>query len=202
MNEQEWLACTDPQPMLEFLRGKVSERKLWMFAVACWRQLCELYPDVSIQQAVDARELFADGLIGRDKLEATLQASGNLWLKNLDAYMHAVHLAFMTARWDERPSASTVSENQRSQCDFQRDIFGNPFRLMPEFDPTWRSQNDWAVFKIAIAIYDDRAFNHLPLLADALEDAGCDNAEILAHCRQPGPHVRGCWAVDLVLGKN
>ena len=56
--------------------------------------------------------------------------------------------------------------------------------------------------KLAQVIYDEHAFDRMPELADALEDAGCTNAEILAHCRQPGPHVRGCWALDLVLGKE
>ena len=56
--------------------------------------------------------------------------------------------------------------------------------------------------KLAQGIYDDRAFDRLPVLADALEEAGCTNAEILAHCREPGPHVRGCWALDLLLGKE
>jgi hypothetical protein len=56
--------------------------------------------------------------------------------------------------------------------------------------------------QLACAIYDDRAFEQLPILADALEEAGCDNADILAHCRGPGPHVRGCWLVDLLLGKS
>jgi hypothetical protein len=55
---------------------------------------------------------------------------------------------------------------------------------------------------LAQAIYDDRAFDRLPILADALEEAGCDTADILAHCRGPGPHVRGCWVVDLILGKQ
>jgi hypothetical protein len=64
---------------------------------------------------------------------------------------------------------------------------------------TWRTSN---VIAVAQSIYDDRAFDRLPILADALEDAGCDNADILNHCRQPGEHVRGCWVVDLVLGKS
>jgi hypothetical protein len=55
---------------------------------------------------------------------------------------------------------------------------------------------------LAQSIYTDRAFDRMPILADALEDAGCDNADILNHCRQPGEHVRGCWAVDLILGKK
>ena len=55
---------------------------------------------------------------------------------------------------------------------------------------------------LARAIYDDRAFDRLPILADALLDAGCDDDDILTHCRSARPHVRGCWVVDLVLGKE
>jgi hypothetical protein len=79
-----------------------------------------------------------------------------------------------------------------------RDVFGNPLRPVAA-DPSWQTPD---VVKLAKAIYDDRAFDQLPLLADALETAACTNAELLAHCRQPGLHVRGCWAVDLVLGKE
>jgi hypothetical protein len=80
-------------------------------------------------------------------------------------------------------------------------VFGNPFRPVA-LDPAWLAWNDGAVRKMAQALYDERAFDRLPLLADALEDAGCTNADILAHCRQPRPHVKGCWVVDLVLGKE
>jgi hypothetical protein len=79
-----------------------------------------------------------------------------------------------------------------------RDIFGNPFRPV-SFDPAWRMGN---VLSLAQAIYDERAFERLPILADALEDAGCTNADVLGHCRGGGEHVRGCWVVDLVLGKS
>jgi hypothetical protein len=79
-----------------------------------------------------------------------------------------------------------------------RDIFGNPFRPIA-FDPEWRS--DTAV-SLAKHIYESRDFAQMPILADALQDAGCDNADILSHCRDPQQlHVRGCWVVDLVLGK-
>src|SRR5262249_16615769 len=78
-----------------------------------------------------------------------------------------------------------------------RDIFGNPFRPIT-LDPSWQSAD---VLALAQAIYDERAFDRMPILGDALEDAGCDNADVLTHCRQPGEHVRGCWCVDLVLGK-
>ncbi len=82
-----------------------------------------------------------------------------------------------------------------------RHIIGNLFRPA-RIDPTLLLWNDGTVRKIAQAIYDERAFERLPILADALEDAGCDNADILNHCRQPGVHVRGCWVVDLLLGKQ
>ena len=85
-----------------------------------------------------------------------------------------------------------------AQCDLIRDIFDNPFRPAP-FDPAWRSTT---VASIAEAIYTDRAFDRMPILADALEDAGCTSREILDHCRSLGEHVRGCWVVDLVLGKD
>jgi hypothetical protein len=84
----------------------------------------------------------------------------------------------------------------KAQADIVRDILGNPFRPVT-INPAWQTSNAVA---LAQSIYDDRAFDRLPILADALEDAGCDNADILNHCRQPGDHVRGCWVVDLVLG--
>jgi hypothetical protein len=82
-----------------------------------------------------------------------------------------------------------------------RDLIGNPFRPVPTIDPAWLAWNGGAVRKMAQAIYDGRRFADLPVLADALEDAGCADAAILGHCRGPGVHVRGCWVVDLLLGK-
>jgi hypothetical protein len=79
-----------------------------------------------------------------------------------------------------------------------RDIFGNPFRPA-SLAPAWRTP---AALKLAEAIYDERAFDRLPILADALEEAGCNDADILTHCRGGGDHVRGCWVVDWILGKK
>jgi hypothetical protein len=85
-----------------------------------------------------------------------------------------------------------------TQCGFLRDIFGNPFRPV-NADPMWLTAT---VVGLARTIYAGRAFDRLPILADALKEAGCDNTDVLNHCRQPGEHVRGCWAVDLILGKG
>ena len=65
-----------------------------------------------------------------------------------------------------------------------------------------KAWNDGTVLKLARAIHDEEAFGRLPILGDALEDAGCTNAEMLKHCRGPGPHIPGCWVVDLLLGKG
>ncbi|MCI0456355.1 MAG: hypothetical protein L0Z62_05185 [Gemmataceae bacterium] len=89
-----------------------------------------------------------------------------------------------------------------------RDLFGNPFRPVA-VDPSWLTWYGGTVLRLAQATYHER---HLPegtldsprlaVLADALEEAGCTDADILGHLRGPGPHVRGCWVIDLLLGKN
>ncbi|MBP3958538.1 hypothetical protein J8F10_25090 [Gemmata sp. G18] len=76
-------------------------------------------------------------------------------------------------------------------------MFGNPFRTVA-FDPAWRTSD---VVALAEGIYADHAFDRMPILADALQDAGCDNANVLMHCREGSVHARGCWVVDLILGK-
>ena len=87
------------------------------------------------------------------------------------------------------------------QCNLFREVFGNPFHPST-IAPALKAWNDGTVLKLARAIHDEEAFGHLPILGDALEDAGCTNAEILKHCRGPGPHIPGCWVVDLLLGKE
>jgi hypothetical protein len=98
----------------------------------------------------------------------------------------------------------TASRNprvSRAQVSILKDIL-NPFRSAPSLAPAILTWDGGTVPKLAAAIYDERAFDRLPVLADALEDAGCTDAGILGHCRSGGGHVRGCWVVDLVLGKG
>jgi hypothetical protein len=105
-----------------------------------------------------------------------------------------------TAEWES--VVSTIRrEEEFALTTILRHLFGNPFR--PVFlNPAWLIWNDGTVQKLAQAIYDERAFDRMPILADALEDAGCTNQDILDHCRSGGEHVRGCWVVDLLLGKS
>jgi hypothetical protein len=87
---------------------------------------------------------------------------------------------------------------ERAFVHLLRDIFGNPFRLV-EIHPAWRTATSMS---LAREMYDSREFSPMPILGDALEDAGCSESEILDHCRQSGDHMRGCWIVDLLLGKG
>ena len=94
------------------------------------------------------------------------------------------------------PAWQAADVNERvAQISLLRDIFGNPFRPV-SFDPAWRT--DTAV-SLARGMYDSRDFGAMPILADALQDAGCEDEQVLLHCREPGPHVRGCWVCDAVL---
>ena len=93
------------------------------------------------------------------------------------------------------------SIGERYLCHLLRDIFGNPFRPAA-INPAWLTWNQGTVVQIAQYIYEERKFEDLPILSDALIDAGCDNPDIIAHCRSTGPHVRGCWVLDLLLGKE
>jgi hypothetical protein len=103
---------------------------------------------------------------------------------------------------DEETFLTIHAQYREPHAALLRDIFGNPFRPRPSVKPAWLTWKGGIICKLAQAIYDERAFDRMPILADALEDAGCDNADILAHCRSEGPHVRGCWVVDLLLGKE
>jgi hypothetical protein len=90
------------------------------------------------------------------------------------------------------------AEGNRLLARVLRDLFGNPFRPVT-FSPSWRTSSALA---LAATMYDSHDFTPMPVLADALEEAGCDDAGILSHCREQGTHVRGCWVVDLILGKS
>ena len=96
------------------------------------------------------------------------------------------------------PAPAAVDAELAAQAALVRCIFGNPFRPVAP-DPRWRTAD---VLGLARGIYEDRAFDRLPLLADALLDAGCESDEVLGHCRGGGPHARGCWVVDLALGNG
>jgi hypothetical protein len=108
------------------------------------------------------------------------------------------HITTVPITEKELAKRQALAAEDRAQCEVIRDIFGNPFRPV-SIEPSWLTST---VLALATSIYDSRDFSPMPILADALQDAGCDNEDILTHCRQPGEHVRGCWVVDLILGKS
>jgi hypothetical protein len=212
--------------MLEFLRtsGAVSERKRRLCAVSWARSFLHHAADSpKVQQAgylnwlswpawqpqLEAAESYADGQIDRKALRASRAASGGPYnffrvvagvsqftLDNAYHALHAVRQEFRT------PPDTEV-------CDLIRCIFGNPFRPAPSIDLTWFRWNDRIIPRMASAIYEERALpegtfdpTRLAVLADALEEVGAADPDLLGHLRGPGPHVRGCFAVDAVLGKS
>lgn len=216
MTEEQWRCCTDPGEMLRFLRetGRLSERKTRLFAVACCRRIWDLIRDERSRNAVAVAERHADGQAGPDELDAAFTAGVRAHEQHLtlasEAAWLAAHpltrgLADSTAgaaalearlRRKERDWDDTSEETQQSRL--LRDIVGNPFRPVI-LDPLSRRP---AVLSLATTLYDEHRFEDLPRLADVLADAGCTDAELLAHLRSPGPHVRGCWALDTVLART
>ena len=227
MTEVEWLACTGPQKMLEFLRGKASDRKLRLFVCACCRRIWHKLTDKQGRRAVEVAERLADGQADPAEVAAARTEIEELLRIKDQAYTEEAQLseaAFLYGYMDQWPcllaesavakdvttervnfavdARNNLPADSRPLVEFLHDIFGLlPFRpvTIPPSSLLW---NDGTVVTLAQGIYEDRAFDRLPILADALEEAGCTNADILAHCREPGPHVRGCWVVDLLLGKE
>lgn len=123
------------------------------------------------------------------------------WLAACDAQQSLSRYLFESAgafRTSHPNWASSCEESRRLLAGYIYEIIHNPFRPIA-VEPSWLTSD---VLALATGIYQDRAFDRLPILADALEDAGCDSPEVLDHCRGPGPHVRGCWLVDALLGKR
>ncbi|MGH7174582.1 MAG: hypothetical protein ACRELG_30310 [Gemmataceae bacterium] len=182
--EREWLSSGEPEKMLPFLQGKASKRKIALFRCAGIRRLWPLIAPKDRQALADS-EQEAETLTG-------LADRWDLWLPLIPIIGGRLDL--------DRPYNGEGERWARSKL--LRDIFGPlPFRPIV-LDLAWLAWSDGTVRRLAQAIYDERAFERMPILADALEEAGCADADILNHCRQPSEHVRGCWVVDLILGKS
>jgi hypothetical protein len=232
MTESEWLKSHDATAMLEHLwmQEELSNGKLWLFRVACCRRIAELTRIASIHNTIDLAEALAEGVGDEAGLErfreeiprggidaaqaASRQACGQLLYANCDlaGLQWALNCAALAvgndvgyragslSNWGQ-PRDEAVQSERDTHVLVMRDIFGNPFQAA-DIAQDWLHFNKGIVPSIARAVYDERRWEDMPVLADALEDAGCTDADILNHCRGPGPHVRGCWVVDLLLGKE
>jgi hypothetical protein len=218
MTEREWDRAVYPVAGLHYFASRrplPSQRKLRLFACACVRRVWHLLDDDRSRRAVEAAELYADDQVTLRKLAGACRAARQVdgaagsaaaaaaalnlhQLVSRDQGPQLTHVVAAAAEASQAGGSSSgkLRRQQKAQAELLRDIFGNPFRPVT-FSPDWRT--DTAV-ALARTMYESRDFSAMPILADALQDAGCDNADVLDHCRGPGPHVRGCWVVDLVLG--
>jgi hypothetical protein len=218
--------------MLDQLVGRWSNRKLRLLAVACCRRIDHLLFDDRLWALVNANERFADGEIGQAELDAARAAARKVVLSSpqpsgrryvggavlLAAARQPTKLRWVphdllvavsrAAAWHRyvrgRPQpfdAAAVRREKGPFCDLIRDVFGNPFRPVA-LEPAWLGWRGGLPAALARRLYESRDFGEMPVLADMLQDAGCADEQVLGHCRGPGPHVRGCFLVDLLLGKK
>jgi hypothetical protein len=222
VTEAEWLALDRVNaPHMDWLRRRGSRRQFLLAAAAWARQVENVMTSARYRNLIQTLELFADDLRSEFELSRTLRPAEDAYHQRMEelqrlgqapAVIHRLlaadvvalqaadpHDAWTSAINALKAAGGTLRKGLRGQqVAVLHDIFGNPFRPVT-FDPAWRTATATALAK---TMYDGRDFAAMPILADALEEAGCDNSDVLAHCRGPGPHVRGCWVVDLVQGKS
>jgi hypothetical protein len=221
MTEAEWLAGGHVGELIDYLRetGRAGARRSRLYACALARLLWDGLGHDAHRRLVESAEAFADGRIPFGALaEARAVASGFPERYTAEGFdgekVCPGRVAFDAAREDAAAGAWWAWGNAALVCEYLpqvpgtgridlagilRDIFGNPFRPVP-FAAEWRTDTALA---LARQMYESRDFSAMPILADALQDAGCDSDDVLNHCREAGAvHVRGCWVCDLVLGKE
>jgi len=211
--------------MFKHVESEANERKFRLFYIALCQPFIHLMTDPRSRRAVDVGEQYADRLVVEDvRIECFLAAKQVVEEARerlgTDTEPPPEVVAAVLAQFPCVPvpedaehaeqvvqeygflwwltDPANLEERKLPMIRTIWDIFGNPFQPVA-FDPRWRSPDAVA---LARGIYEDRAFDGLPLLTDALMDAGCDDEQVIGHCRTYGPHVRGCWVVDLVLGKE
>ncbi|MDB5310205.1 MAG: hypothetical protein JWO38_4407 [Gemmataceae bacterium] len=229
MTEVDWHSGTRPTAMLLAVRDLVSPRKVVLFGCACCRRIWSRLGPAD-RKAVEQAEAAADdpaafreflarlepervaalavaGLLAQpvdDALTSLLETQTALRLRlDGDRGWGIGSLAFEAARLavEGEPEARRQVARAREEVEqaaLAREVFGNPFHP-PAVEASWSTP---PVVALARQVYETRDFGPMPILADALQDAGCENADVLGHCRSDGPHVRGCWVVDLVLGNS
>jgi hypothetical protein len=211
---------TGDYSVLEFLPERASQRKLRLFCVACCRTVWDHITESELREAVDLSEAFADDWSVRPKLIEVSRVVNDMGMEDWSRGFVGIPMTMglwerSSAVWEAskekvRPEgvaakvALVAGEERddgptsRINAAHLRDILGNPFRTVA-FSPEWRTDT---ALSLARQMYESRDFGAMPILADALQDAGCDSEDVLNHCRSGGVHVRGCWVIDLVLGRE
>ena len=185
MTEADWLTCDDPREMLEFLRGRAGERKLRLFAVACCRRVWEFIPRGLAERAVEEAERFADGAVSpgerKELLRSLIDEAGPDLL---------VALGDGTERLRSFPDEMACGGELAAWA----------------LDVRWQFPglvaSGAAALRAGVETAAELRWGDLPLLADALLDAGCEDEALMEHCRGGSEHARGCYAVDVILGRD
>jgi hypothetical protein len=217
--------CEQP----DIVRRKAGRRKLRLFGCACCRHLWEQMIDPRTRAAVEVAERLADDKASASEVAQALQqaqeARRSMVWYNEEVQKERVgqdhqraaqaactvldhrygNFAWAGSTWGCGPGDPVGHkahfQEQRWQAMVLRCLFGNPFHPLAAISASISKWNDRTIPNLAEGIYQESAFDRLPVLADALEEAGCTDAGILSHCRQPGEHVRGCWVVDQLLSR-
>jgi hypothetical protein len=203
--------------MMRFMGNQTIDRKLRLFACACCRRIWHLLPHDANRELVAAVEDHPTGTFDEPELNAAIVASSKVedvcrddkgyWaVKYLGRTFYKLRasdsdaVAILAAQRVAAKGGDLAAELS-AQSTLRDDIFGNPYPAI-RIDPALLRWNGGLVQNLAQSIYDNRSFDRLPILADALERAGYTNTDLLTHCRDLGPHVRGCWVIDLLLGNE
>jgi hypothetical protein len=253
VTEAEWLAATDPDKLLEFVRPSASERKLRLFAACCCRRVWDwMWP--GCRRAIEVLESRADQAATEEELAQAASGAAADWLESFGSHIPSSAAYYATGYCSTvrdpcpvlesaRTAASEVAlavsvdashgravslgygsprrqypvseedavvcqqvldeahdREREAQCQILRDIFHGPCRPIL-LRRAWLYPGGNTVLRLTKTIYREQAFDLLPVLADALEDAGCDDLQLLNHCRSGREHYRGCWLIDGLLGK-
>jgi hypothetical protein len=229
MTEQEWLEGTDPLAMLAELGTRARPRKVRLAACACVRRFWALLRYPGPRRALELAERFADDRATTEEREqmrlqaeqwawdapqfdqptyravsaTLLEDAGEALRRTIELIRtQAVHEALHESPWgrgEQRLQQEAEAAELRALGQVMHEQWGNPFQPVAR-EAAWTSWGDGAARRIAEAIAEREAYEELPFLADALVDAGCTAEALISHLRAAGPHRRGCWALDLVLG--
>jgi hypothetical protein len=218
MTEDEWRSCADPERMIDELSAEWVPRKYRLFACACVRRIWFYIHSPRWHHVIELAEQVADGLALESELIALvshLRESHNPAVlaaedassadEDIDgaAGACAYHAAEAVANFAGRRGTSAWDSARRQERSAQAQLVRCVFGLSP-LRPIEVPDSSLTPTAVSLAknVYDNRDFERMPILADALEEAGCTNSDLLNHCRSDTPHARGCWVVDLILGKQ
>jgi hypothetical protein len=223
-SEEKWQNASDPFLLLEYLRHQLSDRKMYLFACARVRMHWDRLTDQRSKQAIEVAEAFADGNATEEAFRAArliaIEAANDLRRKHgmadgpqvpvvtdamsIDGILMEQPFYSATNAIQDHPDLNDpdlVEPTLKHLSHLIRDLFGSPFH-QPKLNPDWLTWKDGTVRSLAERIYLERDFDLMPILGDALQESGCADERMLSHCREEKIHAKGCWLIDLVLGKE